>query len=223
MLVPTGGSVFILRGERGTWHCQFLCSHSNLSMNAVSLGCALRLANNLPLCAPGNLHITVFILYVSGLFAGLFSNSSLSALQAIREPRMLTFKTPNFNSHWLQELKQAPLAFQVICSGIPFLFVLLCVLICLSPFATTMLPTSSNAMIHFSPKPIATLPNFFRVASSLHLVVWFVFPVFRSISGVFRMISKLSNCICGTERALGPPTPPLSSTQLSGCVLNEES
>lgn len=57
------------------------------------------------------------------------------------------------------------------------------------------------------------LPNLSDAASSLHLVVVFVLPLFNSLSGLLTWMWMISSCKCGIGSAQGPPTP-LSSQAL---------
>lgn len=72
------------------------------------------------LCAPGALQITVFSLYVSGLFACILSKSS-SAVMALSKPSPLTFRTPCTEPSLLSEVtKFGPSTLQANCSGDSF-------------------------------------------------------------------------------------------------------
>ena len=138
-----------------------------------------------PLNAPHTLEISVSMLYVHRLFACLPSKSSPNALQVLLEPSPLTFRTPGFKPCWLPELTKCSSSYfsNPIAMGFHF------------PHALPSLPLLCNdgslptlvGTIHFSPKLHLRTSYLFDVASSLPVVVEFFLPVFRSISGVFRM------------------------------------
>lgn len=97
--------------------------------------------------------------------------------------------------------------------GVCFPPVLPCMLICLWPFSVTLALSLSQQPWQsvFLPNCISILPAFFSVASSLPLVVEFVLLIFRSVSGLFRMIWQLSTYIHGRRQTWGPSILPLSS------------
>ena len=110
--------------------------------------------------------------------------------QALSQSYPLSFKTPGYKPCWFQELtKFRP---SHVPSKLMWEFVSPCTLLCVSLSLGLVCDCSSlpitAALICFSPKLRLLLTTFFIVASSLPLVVEFLLPVFRSISGVFRLI-----------------------------------
>lgn len=103
-------------------------------------------------------------------------------------------------AHWVLKLQALTLLVAGLTkfspSCFPSLFQLcsffhMCSPVCsrLLPFSMTIAPSPLQWPPSISlPNFISTLSNFFDVVSSLPVVLEFVLPVFRSISGVFRMI-----------------------------------
>ena len=144
-----------------------------------------------PACAPGALQITVSMLYVCGLFAWLLHKRCSSTFWALQELSTLTFKIPGFKPCWLAKAMKLLFAFQVNYCGDSFSpCTPLCVSLSLALLSNCgSLPNIAATIQSISlPNPVTALRSFLVVASSLPLVVGFVLPVFRSISGIFRMI-----------------------------------
>ena len=161
--------------------------------------------NNLPSVWPRNSSDCCFHTIWLGFFACLLYRSSIVSTglcphQACWPLKLYTL-SPSGCKKW-QNL--APLIFHSNGLGKMFsLYVLLCAPPSLSPPSLWpwLSPHKCQPRSISLPDHISTLPTFFDVTSSLPLVVEFVLPVFRSISGVFRMIWWLSNCIHGRRQA----------------------
>jgi len=65
----------------------------------------------------------------------------------------------------------------------------------------TVAPSFPQELCVYLPNCVSTLPTFFNVASSLPLIVGFILPFFRSISGVFRMIDSYLVVFMGQGRS----------------------
>ena len=81
--------------------------------------------------------------------------------------------------------------------------------VCFSPLFMPMASLSPTVIwVHLVPNWVSTLPSQLDVASSLHIVVEFILPVFRSFSGCcccccccfFALMWVLSSCILDTTR-----------------------
>lgn len=98
-------------------------------------------------------------------------------------------KTPGFKPCWLEEfMKFGPFCFpgQLLCG---FVFPVHSLVLFVShPFsATTVLSPPQLPWFVSLPKCVSAFTTFFDVTSFLPLVVEYVLPVFRSITGVFRI------------------------------------
>ena len=136
-------------------------------------------------CAPGVLQVSFHTVYTPVLFACLLSRSSTVLSRLYPSQACSSLKLQALSPTGCKNSQNsAPLTFQANGYGETFF---LCVPLCIPlPLALLCdygcLP-SATSKIHFS-----ELPTFFNVASSRPSVMEFVLPVFRSISGVFRMI-----------------------------------
>ena len=101
VLLPTGGSMFMLKGGREIVLASSLFIGRVVSVKAVkvSQGQALRKVNDLSCCVPH----AFFRLSAPGLFACLFSRNSVAS-SGLSQPSPLTFK--DFKPCWLQELME---------------------------------------------------------------------------------------------------------------------
>ena len=164
------GSVFMLRGREGNGIGSFLCSwRRSLHEHYLSEICS-EMSNQPPHCVSQALIRSLFLCCVSaGCLPCIFSKSSPSVLWALPEPNMLTLKTPGFKLHCLQELMKFR------CSHFPSQLLW-------GFFFSGWAPLCVSLSLALLP------PTFFHVASFLPLIVEFFLPVFRLISGVFRMI-----------------------------------
>ena len=158
-------------------------------MNAASLGHVPRKANNLPYCVPQLLLRLFSCCIFSGYLPCLLSKRSPKVLQTLQEPITLTLKLQTLHSadYKNQEI-QALLLSKPTTMEIHFPHVFPCVTFCLSQNTTMASSLRHQPRSVSPPNHISTLPTFLSVASSPPLVVEFVLPVFRSISGVFKII-----------------------------------
>lgn len=138
---------------------QLLCSWRGISLNAAFQGHVPRRANNLCTVCPrhsSNLcfHMSDPQVVCLPSFQGLHS-----ALWALLQPSLLSFKRTGFKPHWCKNSRNlAPLLFQV--SGFGEMF--LCVPVCSSllPFSTTSAPSLSQYSWSVSPlNHVSALPT----------------------------------------------------------------
>ena len=173
-LLLAGGSVLCcwVAGE-GNGTGQHLCSWTHVSVNAASQGCALRRVNILPTLCPR--HSSGYCLPVAVVC--FVSSSSTVPLGSTSQACCLSYQalTPTGCKN------SSCFPTKCLCGNI----------LVHSPVCSSVSMTSSPLQHLQSIYPlnhVSALPTFFYVASFLPLVVEFVLIVFRSTSGVFRVI-----------------------------------
>ena len=160
----------------------------SVSKKMASQGHILRRVNSLPLCAADIPQITISTLSIPGLFVCPLSKCS-GVLSGLYPAKLADFKTPALTPLVARTQEIQLLIFQASGFGETFP---LCVPLCVPLFL--ILLCNHDSLPCIGPMILSPLNHgsafltFFDVVSSLPLVVEFVPSVFRSISGVFRMI-----------------------------------
>ena len=180
---------FFVAGEVSLW---ILCLWDTLWNKQVTS----------PLCSPGALQNAVSMMYVCRLFAYPLSKGSIMSSRTYPCQACWPLKLQIICLASCQKPRNlATLTFHVSCYGLFFFpYALPCVLICLLLFSTTVAPSPpqqsqpfplSNLISHLCPSYLHGCGLFSAFSCAV------VLPLFKSISGVFRMIWKLCSCTHG--------------------------